>query len=177
MRMSRLELDTSQSLTLCTLVGVGLCINCLPLYREVSHRYPLRKGGTRIVRARGSGWLPQTIVFPTPQGGSACELEVAMRACTGPAQGQARKESQQGGESGQEIPPLAGETLTTVDDNWRESQLSSGMWPLRGYPDSKMRGISKEGMGWIWPKHICKWNFQFIKKLLGWRLRGVLIYG
>ena len=97
----------------------------------------LRKGGTKIVRARGSRRVPQTIAFPTPQGSSARELEVAMTKYTGPAQGQVRKKSQQGGESGQEIPHLAGEELTTIDDDRRESQLSSGMWLLRGYPGSK----------------------------------------
>lgn len=81
-----------------------------------------------------------------------------MRACTGPAQGQARKESQQGGESGQEIPPLAGETLTTMDDNWRESQLSSGMWPLRGYPDSKTWPHSQVDTG------STKWTLWVLKK-------------
>lgn len=57
-----------------------------------------------------------------------------MTAGMGPALGQTRKESQQGEESGQEIPPLAGEALTTMDDSRRES---SGMWPLRDYPGSK----------------------------------------
>lgn len=148
---------------------MGLSINCLLLYREVSRRYPRRKGGTKIRRARGSGWLPQTTVFLTPRGGSARELEVAMRACSGPAQGQARKESQQEGESGQEIPPLAVnyiETLTTMDDNWRESQLSSGMWPLRSYPDSKTWPHSQVDTG---STKRTLWVLKKIKKTRNWK--------
>lgn len=94
---------------------------------------------------------------------------MAMRACSGPAQGQARKESQQGSESGQEIPPLAVnyiETLTTMDDNWRESQLSSGMWPLRSYPDSKTWPHSQVDTG---SAKRTLWVLKKIKKTQNWK--------
>lgn len=67
MKISSLEPDTPQSFTLCILVSVGLCINCLPLYREVSRRYHLRKGGTD--RKSQRQWVTTTnYCFPDTAG-------------------------------------------------------------------------------------------------------------
>lgn len=67
-------------------------------------------------------------------------MKVSVADFTKPEQDQARKKNpSKEGERGLEIPPLTKEELLTTDGSWRESQLSSGLWPLGGYPCSNTR--------------------------------------
>lgn len=93
----------------------------------------LHKRKWKDLRARGSGW-PQDVLL-IQQDSCTYELTAAMPVYIRSAQNQSRKSPHWVGNC-QKIPFLAEELLAT-DGCWgRESQFSSGIWPLRGYPFS-----------------------------------------
>lgn len=167
--MSHLEMDILQSHSLHTgqlWVFVLIVICCIK--KKVSHSCHLRKGGTKAVRARGSGWPQQNIIFQTQQGSSAYESVSGRFHKTWTRSSQKKNPSKEG-ERGLEIPPLTKEELLTTDGSWRESQLSSGLWPLRGYPCSNTRPHSHAACIYLLAALSGLCGFTKVKKMWNWK--------